>query len=296
MYIAKANRADKIFDVFNVAIMSIILLLVAYPIYLVIIASFSDPQYFNSGQVLFLPKGIMFDGYIKVFQDNKIWTGYKNTIIYTALGTAINLCLTVTAGYCLSRKEFKGKKFFMMLFAFTMFFSGGMIPSYLLVKNLGIYNTIWAMVLPNAASVWNIIIARAFIMSNIPDELFEATSIDGGGSMRFFFSIVVPLSKALVAVLTLFYAVGHWNSFFNALIYLEKQEMYPLQLILRDILLVNQSAIAGTGDEKDIIMLQKLADLLKHSIIVVASLPVLCLYPFVQKYFVKGVMIGSIKG
>ena len=291
------SRGDKIYDAVSSIILGIIIIIMAYPIYFMVIASFSDPTFVNAGKVILLPKGIMLDGYKRIFGYSQIWNGYKNTILYTVLGTSINLCLTLTAGYCFSRGDFKGRKFFMLLFAFTMFFNGGMIPTYLLVFKLGIKDTIWAMVLPNAASVWNIIIARTFFQSNISKELENAAQIDGCGSIRFFFHIALPLSKALIAVLILFYAVGHWNAFFNALIYLESDELYPLQLILRNILLVNQAADPSMlGDVQDMIMFQKLADLIKYGIIVVAAVPVLILYAFMQKYFIKGVMVGSLKG
>jgi len=201
------------------------------------------------------------------------------------------------AGYSLSRKELMGRKFIMILFTFTLFFNGGMIPNYLLVRSLGLINTIGAMVLPGAVSIWYLIIARTYFMSNIPDELFEAASVDGCDSLYFFFKIALPISKALTAVMVLFYAVGHWNAFFNALIYLESSSKHPLQLVLRNILLINQGGDASLlADAEDMVLRQKLADILRYGIIVVSSLPMLCVYPFIQRYFVKGVMIGSIKG
>ena len=223
--------------------------------------------------------------------------GYRNTIIYTTLGTFINVFLTITSGYVLSRKDLIGRNVILFFFTFTMFFSGGMIPTYMLVKSLGITNTVWAMVLPNAMSVWNMMIAKTFFSTSIPDELLEAAFLDGCGKLRFFSLIVLPLSKAIIAVMVLFYAVAHWNSFFNTLIYLESQTKYPLQLVLRNILLVNQMNDASMLDDiSAVIERQKLAELLKYGIIIVSSVPILILYPFIQKYFVRGVMIGSIKG
>lgn len=293
----KQNRGDLIFDVINTLVMLIFLIIVAYPLYFVLIASISDPTYVNNGQVIFTPKGIMFLGYQKIFQDSKILVGYKNTILYTLVGTVVNVALTVTSGYALSRKDLKGRRFIMGMLTFTMFFNGGMIPTYMLVKGIGLMNTFWAMIIPNAVSVFNIIIARTYFESNIPAEMHEAAFIDGCGNLKFFFSIALPLSKALTAVMVLFYAVGHWNSFFNALIYLKDEKMHPLQLILRNILLVNQSNDASMlSDVREMVERQKAAELIKYGVIVVSSLPVLMLYPFVQKYFVKGVMVGSVKG
>ena len=291
------SRGDKVFSVFLYLVMIMVLILCAYPLYFVLIASFSDPVQVNAGNVILLPRDVMVDGYISIFNDMKIWNGYKNTIIYTVLGTAINVALTLSAAFPLSRRELMGRKQIMMLLTFTMFFNGGMIPNYLLVKGLGLKNTVWAMVLPTAVSVWNLIIARSYFMSNIPDELVEAAEIDGCGSLRFFFTMALPLSKALTAVMVLFYAVSHWNSFFDALLYLDKSSMHPLQLVLRDLLLVNQGVDSSMfADAKEMQLRQKLADLLKYGAVVVSTLPVLCIYPFIQKYFVRGVMVGAVKG
>lgn len=293
----KLTRSDRIFNAFIYILMVIVLIMCAYPLYFVIIASFSDPTQVNAGNVILLPKDVMVDGYISIFNDTKIWTGYKNTILYTVVGTCINVCLTMAGAYPLSRKELLGRKQIMVLLTFTMFFNGGMIPNYLLVNGLGLKNTIWAMVLPTAISVWNLIIARSYFASTIPDELVEAAEIDGCGSLRFFFTMALPLSKALTAVMVLFYAVSHWNAFFNALLYLDKSTMHPLQLVLRDLLLVNQGVDSSMmADAKEMQLRQKLADLLKYGAVVVSTLPVLCIYPFIQKYFVKGVMVGAVKG
>jgi len=293
----RKSKADLAFDTINIIIMLLSALIFIYPIYFILIASFSDPNLVNTGKVLFVPKGITFIGYKKILANDSIWLGYRNTIIYTTLGTFINVFLTITSGYVLSRKDLIGRNVILFFFTFTMFFSGGMIPTYMLVKSLGITNTVWAMVLPNAMSVWNMMIAKTFFSTSIPDELLEAAFLDGCGNLRFFSLIVLPLSKAIIAVMVLFYAVAHWNSFFNALIYLESQTKYPLQLVLRNILLVNQMNDASMLDDiSAVIERQKLAELLKYGIIIVSSVPILILYPFIQKYFVRGVMIGSIKG
>jgi len=237
----KKLNGDKIFDIVNYTGMILFLIIVAYPLYFILIGSFSDPLYIYNGEVILWPKGFTLLGYERIFSNNKILIGYKNTILYTVVGTCINVALTLTSGYALSRKDLKLRRFVMGMFAFTLLFNGGLIPTYLVVKKLGILYTFWAMVIPNALSIFNVMIARTYFESNIPTDMFEAAYIDGCGNLRFFFTIVLPLSETLIAVLVLFYAVSHWNAFFNALIYLNDEEMYPLQLILRNILIVNQA-------------------------------------------------------
>ena len=293
----KKLNGDKIFDIVNYTGMILFLIIVAYPLYFILIGSFSDPLYIYNGEVILWPKGFTLLGYERIFSNNKILIGYKNTILYTVVGTCINVALTLTSGYALSRKDLKLRCFVMGMFAFTLLFNGGLIPTYLVVKKLGILYTFWAMVIPNALSIFNVMIARTYFESNIPTDMFEAASIDGCGNLRFFFTIVLPLSETLIAVLVLFYAVSHWKAFFNALIYLNDEEMYPLQLILRNILIVNQATDSSMlSDVEEIIERQKAAELVRYGIIIVSSLPVLILYPFIQKHFVKGVMIGSLKG
>lgn len=290
------SRSDVLFDSVVMVIMILFLLICIYPLYFILIASISDPVLVNAGRVLLLPKGILFDGYRRILKYQTIWQGYRNTLFYTVLGTTINVVITIMAGYALSRKDLKGRRFALILFSFTMFFNGGMIPTYMVVKGLGITDTIWAMVLPNALQVWNLMIARSFFESTIPDELLDAAFIDGCGNLRFFGQMVLPLSKAIISVMVLFYAISHWNAFFNALIYLESPDLYPLQIILRDILVASQTDNSMMDDVGSLLEKQRLAELLKYGVIVVASLPVLILYPFVQRYFVAGIMVGSIKG
>lgn len=293
----KSKLYDNLFDVINYIILTLILLIVIYPLYFIVIASVSNPDFVSNGEVWLLPKGINIEGYKSIFSDPIIGIGYKNTIIYTLLGTIINITITLSAAYSLSRKDLVGRDLFMFIFVFTMFFSGGMIPTYLIIKKLHLINTIWAMVIPNALSVYYLIISRTFFQSTIPDELLEAALISGCSNIRFYTAIVLPLSKALVAVMVLFYGVAHWNSFFNALLYLNNEEMYPLQLILRNILLSNMMREKMHDTLIDNINeVQNKADMIKFGIIIVASLPVLVVYPFIQKYFIKGVMIGAIKG
>ena len=293
---SKKSLVDSTFDIVNYSILGIVLLTVIYPLYFIAIASISEPNLVNSGQVWIIPKGIMFEGYERVFSDPNIMTGYRNSIFYTVFGTVINVTLTLMAGYSLSRKDLKGKNAIMLFMTFTMFFSGGLIPTYLVVKSLGMINNIWAMLIPNAVGVWNIIIARTFFQTSIPDELLEAAIIDGCTNTKFYVKIALPLSKALIAIMILFYGVGHWNAFFNALIYLRDKKLFPLQLVLRGILVDSQMLAEMVKDQDMLSEYQRLTEVIKYALIIVASLPLLIVYPFVQKYFVKGIMIGSLKG
>ena len=296
----KSSLGDRIFFVVNYVFLTVVFLLVAYPLLYMLACSFSDPQAVTSGRVILWPVDFTLMGYETIFKDSAVWTGYGNTILYTVAGTLLSTVLTLLAAYPLSRRDFVLANPCMMLFTFTMFFGGGLIPSYILISNLGMINTRWVMIIPGALSVYNIILARTFIRSNIPQELSEATQIDGCSDFRFLISFVIPLSKAIIAVVALFYAVGVWNSYFNALIYLNDKDLYPLQMVLREILIQNtfdSGSMAQTMiNIEDLAARQKLYELLKYSLIVVASVPILCVYPFVQKYFVQGVMIGSIKG
>jgi putative aldouronate transport system permease protein len=292
-----ASFRDRIFDTVNYIILSSFFLLVVYPLYFVIIASFSDPTLVNAGKVWILPQGITLLGYSKILQDVSIWIGYRNTLFYTVLGTALNLAFTLTAAFALSRKKLPGSSLFMGLILFTMLFSGGLIPRYLLVRDLGMRNTIWAMMIPKLVLVYNLIIAKTFFQYTIPDELQEAAVMDGCSNIRFLISIVLPLSSALISVQLLFYAVAHWNSFFDALIFLSDRKLYPLQIVLREILVQNQLTTQMMESDMDSLAEQQLlGDLIKYGTIIVASAPLLVLYPFLQKHFVKGVMIGAIKG
>ncbi|MEC0176989.1 carbohydrate ABC transporter permease [Paenibacillus favisporus] len=294
--IMKEVRADQWFTLLNYAVLSIILIVVLYPLVFVVSASFSSSTAVLSGRVWLWPVEPTLEGYRAVFKNAMVVKGFLNTMFYTVAGTGINLVLSVMAAYPLSRKDFRGRNGFMLLFVFTMMFSGGLIPSYLLVKDLGMIDTVWAMLLPTALSVWNVIIMRTYFQTTIPDELLEASQLDGCSDLRFLLRIVLPLSGPILAVIALFYAVGHWNQYFNAMIYLKRAELYPLQLVLRDILVQNEVNIDMLGDAKTAAARQGLRELLKYSLIVVTSFPLLVVYPFVQKFFVKGVMIGSLKG
>ncbi|WP_373459920.1 carbohydrate ABC transporter permease [Neobacillus driksii] len=284
------------FNVVNILLLSFITVLVLYPLYFVVSASFSNPTYILKGEMWLWPKGFNVDSYTKVFENKDIVNGFINTLKYTTIGTLINLIMTIMAAYPLSRKDFYGKNVIMAIFVFTMFFGGGLIPTYLLIRDLGMIDTLWVMVIPNAVAVWNIIIMRTFFQTTIPLELQESAQIDGCGNIRILLKIVLPLSMPVIAVMILFYAVGHWNSYFQALIYLSDKENFPLQLILREIL------IRGEMDEmikatSETFLNQKLSvEGLKYAVLIVANLPMLILYPFLQRYFVKGFMVGSIKG
>lgn len=278
------------------AIVFIISTLFLITLIFVLSSSFSSGAAVQSGQVILWPVGFTLKGYQEVFNYGEVFTGFRNTLFYTCFGTLFSLTVTFAAAYPLSRKDFAGRGFFSFLFAFTMLFGGGMIPTYLLMKDLHLINSPLVMIIPGALSVYNMIVTRTFIQTNIPNELLEASQIDGCSDARYFFAIVLPLSKAIIAVMSLFYAVGYWNSFFNALLYLNDRSLYPLQLILREILVNNQFDASTSLDPELMQSKQGLAELLKYSLIVVTTVPILFVYPFVQKYFVKGIMIGSVKG
>lgn len=299
MKMRKSNRQSAFdigFDVVSTLLLIVALLIVLYPLYFVLIASISDANSISLGKVILLPKNIDFVGYRRILQDNRIMNGYVNSILYTVASTVIGTITTILAGYSFSRTDLVGRKALMMVYVFTMYFSGGLIPTYLVVKDVGLLGSPWAVILMGAISVYNIIIARSFFSSSIPVDLYEAAQLDGCSNGRFFISIVVPLSKSIIAVIALYYAVAQWNGYFNALIYLSKQSQYPLQMVLREILLSSQSVQADVTDVDAIQEMQRIAATIKYGVIVVASLPMLILYPFIQKYFVKGVMIGSVKG
>lgn len=297
----KETGRDKLFLICNYIYVFLAFLIVFYPLVYIVSASISDPKLVGSGEMWLFPKGITFDGYKRVFENTSIWVGYGNTILYTTVGTAINLLVTLPAAYALSRKDFVGRNFFMGMFMVTMFFGGGLVPTYLLVKQLGMVNTMWALVIPSAASIWNIIVSRTFFQSSIPKELQEAAQIDGCTNMRLFIKIILPLSMPIIAVMALFYGVGNWNSYFSALIYLNDSAKYPLQLVLRQILILQEMAAQGGGaiDAASAAALNnkaEIAALVKYAVIIVATLPIIAVYPFLQRYFVQGVMIGSVKG
>lgn len=293
----RESRQDAVFNIVNVVLMVIILVVILYPLYFIIIASISSPTAVNGGRVLLYPQEVTVSGYKRILEYEPLWRGYLNSLFYTIAGTLLNLAVTLPAGYALSRRHLFGRRPLLLLFAFTMFFSGGMIPTYMVVKNLGLLNTVWAMLLPGACSVYNIIVTRTFMEMNIPSELIDASRIDGCSDFTTFANVVLPLSKPIIAVMTMFYAVGHWNSYFDALIYLDDEKLFPLQLVLRELLLQSQVSGAMTsGGMSSIAERAVIAEQMKYGIIIVACIPMMILFPFVIKHFKKGVMIGSIKG
>lgn len=298
---SKLPLGDKIFTIIVYLFLIVALIVVAYPLIYILSASISDPSKVNSGEMILLPQNITFEGYQTIFQNTALWRGYLNTIVYTTLGTSINLFVTIPTGYAISRPDFVGKDIFTKFMMVTMFVSGGLIPSYLLVTSLGLNDTIWALVLPNAASVYNIIVTRTFFQSSVPIEIVESAEMDGASHFRTFFSIILPISKPIIAVMALFYGIGHWNQYFNALIYISSRDKYPLQMILREILVLQDMTSNPnqmiTGDMAQYLYSQQqLGQVIKYGVMVVSTLPLILIYPFLQKYFVKGVMIGSLKG
>ena len=291
----RQSAGDRAFNIVNAVVMTLITVVIVYPLYYVLLASITDPVIVNSGKLLFYPESPYFEGYARAFDYAPLWTGYGNTLKYTVVGTAVALLCTIPAGYALSRMDLPGRRVIMFLFTFTMFFSGGIIPLYLVIKSLHMYDTIWAIVLPVAVSAYNLIVCRYFFDTGIPTEMLEAARIDGCTDFKFFFRIVIPLSSTIIAVMCLFYATALWNMFFNPLMFLSGKENMPLQVVLRDLVLMNQ-ATSMTNNAEEIAMRQKLVEQLKYCIVVLAAAPLLIVYPFLQKYFAKGVMVGAVKG
>ena len=291
----KQSAGDRVFDIVNAIIMTLITIVIVYPLYYVLLASITDPTVVNTGKLLLYPEAPYIDGYKRAFSYAPLWTGYKNTLIYTFVGTIISLICTIPAGYALSRMDLPGRRVIMFLFTFTMFFNGGIVPLYLVVQNLHIYDTIWAVALPVAVSVYNLIVCRSFFDTGIPIEMLEAAKIDGCNDFVFFFRIVIPLSSTIIAVMCLFYATALWNQFFNPLMFLSGQDKMPLQVVLRNLVLSNQ-VNSITSNAQEIAMRQRLAEQLKYCTVVLAAAPLLIVYPFLQKYFAKGVMVGAVKG
>jgi ABC-type glycerol-3-phosphate transport system permease component len=286
------SSGDRVFVGVVTFITALILVLVMYPLIYVLSSSFSNGEAVMAGRVYLWPVDISLDGYKMVFNDNSVSTGFRNSLVYMAVGTCINMTMTTLLAFPLSRRRLPGRNLIMFMVAFTMFFSGGLIPTFLIVEKLGMVDTLWAMVIPNAVSTFNLIIMRTYFQNSLPEELFESAALDGCGNFRFLLRIALPLSRPILAVLVLYYAVAHWNSYFNALIYLRSSSNISLQLALRNILLANQ--LSGGGDSFGEMV--KIGITVKYAVIVVSSLPVVILYPFIQKYFIKGIMVGAIKG
>jgi len=292
----RLTKGDRVFYILIYSFITILTVTVLYPVIYVISSSISSGQAVSTGQVVLWPVNFSIEGYKKVFEYPRVWIGYRNTIFYTIAGTLNNVTVTLLCAYPLARKELPGRKYLMLFFVFTMYFSGGMIPSYLLMRSIGYLNTIWVIIMPGAFGVYQMIICRTFISSTIPYEMLEAAKIDGCSDFRYFFMFIIPLSKAIIAVMSLQYAVGHWNAFFSAFIYITNRNLHPLQIFLREILVMNQMPLSDFTDEETRMIMQGMAEVLKYSLIVVATAPIMCFYPFLQKYFVQGIMIGSLKG
>ncbi len=294
----KIIRQDKGFHFLNMITSTIVLILVFYPLYYILISSLSSGAAVSSGKVFLYPVDITFDGYEKIIENNSLVTGFMNTIFYTLCGTAINVFMTVLAAYPLSRKDMHGRNWITFFFAFTMWFNGGLIPTYILFKDLNLIDNRLVMIIPGAISIWNMIITRTYFQKSIPEDLMEASRIDGASHFTYLFKIAIPLAKPILAVITLYYAVGHWNQYFNAMLYLNTPDLFSLQLVLRGILITGSISAASEGSfsAEDMIYLENLQQILKYSVIVVSTIPMLILYPFIQKYFVKGIMVGAIKG
>ena len=290
----KDTTGDKVFHTITYILLGLLALIILYPVYFIVIASISDPDAVLAGKVVLLPVGINIDGYMKILERTDVWQGYLNTLIYTLATVVLSLLVTIPAGWALSRETLPGKKFWMVYFIIPMFFGGGLIPFYNVMSKLGLINSPWAVILPAILSVWNLFMTKTFFSSSIPNGLIEAATIDGANHFQAFGMIVLPLAKAVMAVMALYYAVGQWNSYFNAMIFLQDETMYPLQLVLKEILIATESTVGGSGET--ILEQYRMATQLKYVSVIVSSLPVLMLYPFVQKYFAQGVMIGSLKG
>ncbi len=292
----RQTSADQAFDIFNYIFIGLVVLLTVYPLLYVLLASFSDPVDRVANGVSLLPRPSTLEGYKRVFNDGTIWIGFKNSFTYAVSFALLSTTISLTAAYGLSKRDLVGRNIFMAFFIITLFLNGGLIPTYLLVRGLGMYNTIWALIIPNSVNVINIILARTFITSSISNEIKQAAEIDGCSNFNYFIRILLPLSKPLIAILLLYDIVGQWNSYFDAMIYLDNKLMYPLQLVLRNILVQNDAPPGMIGDIQSINELKRIAELIKYSVIIIASAPLIILYPFLQKYFEKGVMLGSIKG
>ena len=296
--IRKNSTADMVYIVITEVILWFMLVIILIPLVYIVSSSFSSPEAVGNGWVYLWPVDFSLKGYAAVFTTEKVWIGFRNSIFYTVVGTFINIVVTMLAAYPLSRRDLKGRGVVTVIFTFTMLFSGGMIPTYLLVRDLRMINTVWAMLIPGAMSVYNVIIARTYIQSSIPFDLYESASLDGCTDDRYLISVVLPLAKPIIAVLVLWYAVGHWNQYFNAMIYLRDSNLLPLQIVLRNFLIVedmNDSSLATMSMEEYMDKLY-LKNLYQYSLIVIASAPVMMLYPFIQKHFVKGIRLGSLKG
>ncbi|MDY0210651.1 MAG: carbohydrate ABC transporter permease [Acholeplasma sp.] len=288
------SRGDRLFHIGVIVLMTLLAVVVLYPLWFMVIASVSNPDSVLNGQVWLWPDTVDFSGYVKIFNDSQIWTGYKNTILYTLIGTSLNILLTIPAGYALSRPNLPYRKYIMWFFIITMFFGGGLIPFYFLISSLGLIDSFWVLIIPQGLSVWNMFMVKAYYESNVSLELIEAAQMDGASQIRTFWSVILPISKPIIAVMILFYAVGRWNAYFDAMVFIRSEELYPLQIVLRNILIVNDNASGGITGE-DIYERLRLANQIKYGVIIVSSLPIIMIYPLVQRFFKEGFLVGSFK-
>lgn len=289
-------NSDTVFNIVHKLFMGLILILFAWPIWFIIISSVSDPYAITNGEVWLIPKGFQLEGFRKIFENKELFVAYRNSIVYTVGGTVINIVLTICAAFTLSRMDFWPRKFLTVMYIFTMYFGGGMIPYYLQIRDLGLMNSPWVMVIPNAINIFNVLILRSCFMYGIPKELEEAASLDGAGAPQLLMKIYLPLSKATLAVLVLYYAVGHWNDYVSALLFLTDREILPLQSILREILVMSDYMSRGSMNAAAVAEMMRTGGIIKYGVIIISTIPVMIMYPFVQKYFVKGVMVGAVKG
>ena len=289
--------ADPLFALVTYGLIGLSIIAIIYPLYFIVIASISDPNLVQQGKVILFPRGVTFDGYLTIFDTSTIVRGFANSVLYTVVGTTLSVAMILTGAYALSRKDMPGRNLFMILFVITMFFDGGMIARYLVVKELGMLNTLWAVVLPGAVGVWNLIIARTFLQQNLSPELREAAQLDGASDFRFFFGIAIPLSKPLIVLMVMIHLVANWNAFFDAMIYLNDESKYPLQLILRNVLIQSQASSSGMdmASMDSTAAAQRMGELLKYSMIVVSTIPLLIAFPFLQRHFIKGATLGALK-
>ncbi|MGX9349244.1 carbohydrate ABC transporter permease [Microbacterium sp. KNMS] len=292
----RERAADPLFNAIAIGTLLLAIAAILYPLYFIVIASVSEPSEILNGNVWIWPKGFTLEGYARIFSDPTIVRGFANSVLYTVLGTAISVVMILFGAYALSRRDLYGRRVLMFVFLLTMFIDGGLIARYLVVRDLGLLDTIWAIVLPGAVGVWNLIIARAFFENNVPSELREAAQLDGADDFRFFFTIVLPLSKPLIFLMIMIHLVANWNAFFDALIYLNDESKYPLQLVLRNVLIQSEvTAAGGSGALDSYAAAQRLGELIKYGMIVISTVPLLIVLPFMQKHFAQGALLGAVK-
>jgi len=295
----KPTREDRILDIIIIAILIVVAIVVAYPLYIVLISSFSDPAQISAGNVWIIPRGLNIDAYKILLDTKEIWIGYRNSIFYTVVGTALQMVVTTSAAFALSRRTLPGRRWLNLLFLFTMYFTGGLIPTYLVIKDLKMVNTVWSLIVPVLVGPYNMIIARNYFENSIPEELYESASVDGAGIIRYFVQFAVPLAVPVLAVMTLNFALGHWNKYFDAMIYISNDNIQTLQVFIKRITMQATASLevgAGNVDLEKIVEQIRKTQLLKYAVVIVSSIPMILMYPVIQRYFIKGIMLGAVKG